>query len=67
MHAVRAGWKMQKLVGLLSVRNGFEVFVAVKVHGDDYVRTPTANSFYIKRAQAPSSICETACSCVSVQ
>ena len=48
MHAVRAGRKMQKLVRLLSVRNGFEVFVAVKVHGDDYVRTPTANSFYVK-------------------
>ena len=48
MHAVRAGWKMQKLVGLLSVRDGLEVFVAVKVHGDDYVRTPTANSFYVK-------------------
>ena len=52
MHAVRAGWKMQKLVGLLSVRNGFEVFVAVKVHGDDYVRTPTANSFYVKSTSA---------------
>jgi hypothetical protein len=48
MHAVSAGWKMQKLVRLLSVRNGFEVFVALKVHGDDYVRTPTANSFDVK-------------------
>ena len=48
MRTVRTGRKMQKLVGLLSVRNGFEIFVAVKVHGDDYVRTPTANSFYVK-------------------
>ena len=48
MHAVRAGRKMQKLVGLLSVRNGFEVFVRLKVDGYDYVRTPTANSFYVK-------------------
>jgi len=48
MHAVSAGRKMQELVRLLSVRNGFEVFVAVKVHGDNYVRTPTANSFCVK-------------------
>ena len=48
MRTVRTGRKMQKLVRLLSVRNGFEVFVAVKVHGHDYVRTPTANSFYVK-------------------
>lgn len=48
MYSVRAGRKMQKLIRLLSVRNGFEVFVAVKIHGDDYVRTPTANSFYVK-------------------
>ena len=48
MHAVSAGRKMQELVRLLSVRSGFEVFVAVEVHGDDYVRTPTANSFNVK-------------------
>ena len=48
MHDVMTVRKMQKLVRLLSVHNGFEVFVAMKVHGDDYVRTPTANSFYVK-------------------
>ena len=52
MHAVSADRKMQKLVRLLSVHNCFEVFVAMKVHGDDYVRTPTANSFYVKSTSA---------------
>jgi hypothetical protein len=39
---------MQKLVRLLSVRNGFEVFVRLKVDGDDDVRTPTADPLQIK-------------------
>jgi len=41
--------KVQKLVRLLSVRDSFKVFVRLKVQGDDYVRTPTANSFYLKK------------------
>jgi hypothetical protein len=48
MHDVMTFRKMQKLVRLLSVCDSFKVFVRLKVDGDDYVRTPTANSFYVK-------------------
>jgi len=44
--------KVQKLVRLLSVRDSFKVFVRLRVQGDDYVRTPTANSFYVKSTSA---------------
>jgi hypothetical protein len=52
MHDVMTVRKVQKLVRLLSVRNSFKVFVRLKVHGDNYVRAPIANSFYIKSTTA---------------
>jgi hypothetical protein len=40
---------MQKLIRLVSVRDRFEISVAVSILCDDYVKPPNSGSFDIKR------------------
>ena len=45
---VRTVRQIEKLVGLLSICDGFEVFVGVKIHGDDHIKPPPASSLYVE-------------------
>ena len=47
---VRTGREKQKLVGLISIRDRFEVPMGANIHCDDYVRSLISRSPYVKPA-----------------
>jgi hypothetical protein len=49
MRDVRTGREKQKLVGLISIRDRFEVPMGANIHCDDYVRS-LSRSLYVKPA-----------------
>jgi hypothetical protein len=53
MRDMRTGREKQKLVGLISIRDRFEVPVGANIpniHCDDYVISPISRSLYVKPA-----------------
>jgi hypothetical protein len=50
MRDVRTGREKQKLVGLISIRDRFEVPMDANIHCDDYLRSLISRSPYVKPA-----------------
>jgi len=46
---VVTAWQIEKLVRLFSIRDRFEVFVGVQIHGDDDVKSSASSSLHVEK------------------
>ena len=46
---VVTAWQIEKFVRLFSIRDRFEVFVGVQIHGDDDVKSSASSSLHVEK------------------
>jgi hypothetical protein len=55
---VLTAWQIQKFVRLFAIRDRFEVFVGVQIHGDDYVKPSSASaSLHVEKRYSTFDLC----------
>src|SRR5438132_7243676 len=53
---VVTAWQIEKFVRLFSIRDGFEVFVGVQIHGDDDVKSSARSEEHTSELQSHSDL-----------
>lgn len=54
---VLTSWQIQKFVGLFSIRDRFEVFVGVRIYGDDYVKSSASSPLHVEQGYPVLDLC----------
>src|SRR5207244_5239204 len=53
---VVTAWQIEKFVRLFSIRDRFEVFVGVQIHGDDDVKSSASSSLHVRSEEHTSEL-----------
>ena len=57
LHCLLTAWQIQKFVRPFSIRDSFEVFVGVQIHGDDYVKSSAASPLHVEQGYPVLDLC----------
>jgi hypothetical protein len=57
LHCLLTAWQIQKFVRPFSIRDSFEVFVGVQLHGDDYVKSSAASPLHVEQGYPVLDLC----------